>query len=397
MGDGLAIDGGSPVREALLPYGRQCLDEDDVAAVLAVLQSDWLTTGPKIDEFERAVADFVGAREAVVVSNGTAALHAAMAAADVGPGDEVIVPTLTFAATANCVVFRGGQPVFADVDPATLLIDLDDVGAKITAKTKAIIPVDFAGQACDYDALRSIAQRHELALVADACHSLGGGYRGRSVGSLAGLTALSFHPVKHITTGEGGMVTTDDSALAARMRTFRNHGITTDHRQRQAQGSWVYDMVELGFNYRMTDIQAALGVSQLRKLPEFIRQRQAIAKRYDEALSDRPEARPLGVKSEASHAYHLYVVQIDLGKLAADRARVFAALRAEGIGVNVHYRPVHLHPYYREHFGTQPGDCPVAEAAYERILSLPMFPSMSDSDVDDVIRAIEKVMGAYGR
>ena len=395
MGDGLAIDGGSPVREALLPYGRQCVDEDDVAAVLDVLRSDWLTTGPKIDEFESAVADFVGAKEAVAVSNGTAALHAAMTAAGVGPGDEVIVPAITFAASANCVVFRGGRPVFADVDANTLLLDLNDVEVRITAKTKAIIPVDFAGQACDYDALRAIAQRHNLALVADACHALGGEYKGRSAGSLADLSALSFHPVKHITTGEGGMVTTDDAPLAARMRTFRNHGITTDHRQRQTRGAWAYEMVELGFNYRMTDIQAALGISQLRKLPEFVRRRQAIAKRYDEALAGLPGVQPLEVGQEVSHAYHLYVVQIDFSLLTADRAQVFAALRAEGIGVNVHYVPVYWHPFYRERFGYGTGECPVAEEAYERLLTLPMFPAMTDDDVQDVVRALEKVVAAY--
>jgi perosamine synthetase len=392
MGARLAIDGGIPIRRTRLPYGRQWLDEDDIAAVVEVMRSDWLTTGPKVGEFEEAFSDFVGAEEAVAVSNGTAALHAAMHAIGIGPGDEVIVPPMTFAASANCVVSQGGTPVFADVDPDTLLLDPAQVEAKITPRTKAIIAVDYTGQPCDYDALRTTADQHGLALIADACHALGGSYKGRPVGSLADLSVFSFHPVKHITTGEGGMITTDDPELARRMRVFRNHGITTDHRQREAKGSWFYEMVDLGYNYRLTDLQCALGMSQLRKLPGWVARRQEIARRYDTAFAEMPVVQPLGVRDDVSHAYHLYVIRLDLTQLRVTRAEVFAALRAEGIGVNVHYIPVHLHPFYRERFGTRPGLCPVAEEAYERLLSLPVFPKMNNADVEDVILAVRKVL-----
>jgi len=275
----LAIDGGTPIRAEILPYGRQSLDDDDIAAVTNSLRSDWLTTGPTIDEFERAFAEFTGTTEAVAVNNGTAALHAAMFALDIKPGDEVIVPPMTFAASANCVVYQGGTPVFADVEAETLVIDPAKAEEKITSRTKAIVAVDYAGQPCDYDRLRAVADKHGLALIDDACHAVGGCYKGRPVGSLADLNTFSFHPVKHFTTGEGGMITGNDSRLAQRMRTFRNHGITTDHRQRAEAGGFSYEMVELGFNYRLTDFQCALGLSQLRKVPAFVQRRQEIAAR----------------------------------------------------------------------------------------------------------------------
>jgi perosamine synthetase len=393
----LAINGGQPVRDELLPYGHQWIDEEDINAVVRVLRSAWITTGPKVADFEQAFADYVDAREAVAVSSGTAGLHAAMFALEIGTGDEVIVPPMTFAATVNCVVFQGGTPVFVDVDPDTLLLDPDQVEAKITPRTKALIAVDYGGQPCDYDALWAIANRHGLAMVADACHALGGSYRGRLVGSLADLSAFSFHPVKHITTGEGGMVTTDDPDLAHRMRVFRNHGVTTDHRQREQQGSWSYEMLDLGYNYRLTDFQCALGISQLQKLPEWVARRQEIAPRYSAAFAVMPAVHPLSVREDASHAYHLYVIQLDLEELRATRRQIFAALRAEGIGVNVHYIPAHLHPFYRERFGTGPGICPVAEAAYERVITLPIFPTMSDKDIADVIAGVRKVLEVYKR
>jgi perosamine synthetase len=380
-----------------LPYGRQWLDEDDIAVVVEVLRSDWLTTGPKVHEFEEAFADFVGADDGVAVSSGTAALHATMYALGIGPGDEVIVPPITFPASANCVVYQGGTPVFADVDSDTLLIDPAQVEAKITPRTKAIIAVDYTGQPCDYDALQAIADLHNLFLVADACHALGAAYKGRSVGSLASMSAFSFHPVKHITTGEGGMITTDNSELAHRMRVFRNHGIATDHRQREQQGSWFYEMVDPGYNYRLTDVQCVLGLSQLRKLPEWVARRQEIARRYDEAFAGLPAVEPLGACKDVTHAYHLYMIRLDSKQLRVTRAEVFSALLAEGIGVNVHYIPVHLHPFYRERFGTGPGLCPVAEAAYERLITLPVFPRMTNEDVEDVIGAVRKVVKAYHR
>jgi len=391
----LALHGGIPVRKDLLPYGRQSIDETDTAAVLEVLRSHWLTTGPKVAEFEAAFCDLTKARHAVAVSSGTAALHAAIAALAIGPGDEVIVPPMTFAASANCVVYQGGTPVFADVDAETLLIDPAEVRAKITPRTKAIVAVDYAGQPCDYDLLREIAQRHHLAIVDDACHAIGGEYRGRPVGTLAHLNTFSLHPVKAMTTGEGGVITTDDAELATRMRTFRNHGIETDHRQREAQGSWFYEMVELGYNYRITDFQCALGLSQLRKVKDWVARRQEIAALYDEAFDSMTTVRPLQMREEVKHGYHLYMVRFVTGTLTANRQEIFAALRAEGIGVNVHYIPVHLHPFYRRKFGTRPGLCPVAEAAYEELVTLPIFPAMSDADVADVIQAVRKVTDCY--
>jgi len=379
----------------IIPYGHQSIDEKDVAAVCTALRSDWLTTGPKVTEFEKEFANYTGTKYAVAVSSGTAALHAAMFAIDIKPGDEVIIPAVTFASTANCVVFQGGTPVFADVDPDTLLIDPVQVEAKITPRTKAIIAVDYAGQPCDYDVLRDIVNKHNLTLIADACHALGGSYKGRPIGSLADLNVFSFHPVKPITTGEGGMITTNNPELSERMRIFRNHGITTDYHQREEQGSWFYEMADLGYNYRITDIQCALGLSQLRKLTAWVKRRQEIAQRYNIAFAELPTVQPLRVRADVSHAYHLYVIRLDLAQLRATRVEIFAALRAEGIGVNVHYIPVHLHPFYRKRFGTGPGMCPVAEKAYEEIITLPLYPSMSDSDVDDVITAVRKVVSAY--
>jgi perosamine synthetase len=376
----------------MLPYSRQSIDEDDIAAVVEVLRSDWLTTGPKVAEFERAFADCTGTREAVAVSSGTAALHAAMYALGIGRGDEVLVPAMTFAATANCVVFQGGTPVFVDVDAGTLLIDPAQVEARITPRTRAIVAVDYAGQPCPYKELAALAKRRGLALVADACHSLGGAYQERPVGALADLSAFSFHPVKPITTAEGGMITTDDAAMAKRMRLFRNHGITTDHREREAQGAFSYEMIDLGYNYRLCDLQCALGISQLHKLPAWVSRRQEIARRYDRAFREVPEFMPLAQRSGVKHAYHLYVVRLDQKGLGMSRAEAFRSLRATGIGVNVHYVPVHLHPFYRERFGTVPGLCPVAEAAYEQILSLPIFPRMLDRDVDQVLAALRQLV-----
>jgi perosamine synthetase len=376
----------------MIPYGRQSIDDEDIRAVVEVLRSDWLTTGPKVAEFEESVARYVSARFAVAVSSGTAALHSAMYALGIGPGHEVIVPAMTFAASANCVVYQGGTPIFVDVASDTLLIDPKEVERKITPRTKAIIAVDYAGQPCDYDALKEIAASHHLKLVADACHSLGATYQGRSVGSLADLSIFSFHPVKHITTGEGGMVTTDQEEYANRLRIFRNHGITSDHRQREAQGSWSYQMVDLGYNYRITDFQCALGMSQLQKLPRWLERRQEIARQYDEAFAGIKGIKPLAVKSGIGHAYHLYVVRVSQDETAIERGELFRSLRARGIGVNVHYIPVHLHPFYQKRFGTGCGLCPVAESAYEQILSLPMYPAMTDEEIAIVINALRSLI-----
>jgi len=390
----LAMDGGTPVREEMLAYGGQTIEEDDVKVVAETLRSEWLTTGPKVEGFEEEFADFVEAEEAVAVSNGTAALHATMHAIDIGPGDEVIVPAMTFVATANSVVFEEGTPVFADVDPETLLLDPESVERKITEDTSAIVGVDYMGQPCRYDALRAIADAHDLLLLDDACHAIGGSYKGGAVGSLGDLNTFSFHPVKNMTTGEGGMVTTDDPEAARRMREFRNHGITSTHHERAEEGSWFYEIPEVGYNYRLTDFQCALGMSQLERLPEWTERRREIAARYDEAFVALEGIEPLSMREDVTCAYHLYVVQLDLNQLGVGRRQVFDALRAEGIGVNVHYIPVHYHPFYRDNFDTTKGLCPQAEAAYERVLTLPVFPRMSDEDVEDVIVATEKVIRA---
>jgi perosamine synthetase len=390
----LAIDGGVPVRAKMLPYGHQCIGDDDVEAVIQVLRSDWLTTGPNVASFEEAFAAQVGAKHAVAVCNGTAALHAAVYAAGIGPGDEVIGPALTFAASANCVLYQGGTVVFADVRSDTLNLDPACVQAAITPHTRAIVTVDYAGQPSDLDELNALAARHDLKVIEDASHSLGATYRHRPVGRLAHLTTFSLHPVKHITTGEGGVITTDDSGLAARLRLFRNHGITTDHRQREMAGSWVYEMVDLGYNYRLTDFQCALGLSQLKKLSGWVARRREIAARYTAVFASLPEIEPPTVLPDREPAWHLYVIRLNLGRLRVGRAEIFKALRAENIGVNVHYIPVPWHPFYQK-LGYTKGQWPVAEAAYERLISLPIFPAMGDQDVADVIAACLRVIGAY--
>jgi len=372
----------------MIPYGKQSIDEDDIQAVVEVLRSDWLTTGRMVEKFELAVAEYVGAKCAVAVSSGTAALHAAMYSLGISPGDEVIVPPMTFVATANCIVYQGGTPVFADVDPYTLLINPAKIEEKITGRTKAIIAVDFAGQPCDYDSIRKITDKHRLALLADSCHASGAEYKGKKVGSLADMTVFSFHPVKHITTGEGGMVVTDDATFMERMKTFRNHGITSDFRKREEHGTWLYGMKDLGYNYRITDIQCALGVSQMKKLPAFLSRRREIAEIYDDAFNNSEEITPLAVRGKVRHAYHLYVIRIK----GVERSKVFTVLREKGIGVNVHYIPVHLHHFYNKRFGTGTGLCPVAENAYEEIISLPMFPGMSNVDINRVINVVKKAV-----
>ena len=346
----LAIEGGTPVRSTLLPYASPEIGDEEIAAVVEVLRSGWLTTGPKVGEFEAAFARQTSSQQAIAVSSGTAALHAIMHALGVGPGDEVIVPCLTFAATANCVAFVGAKPVFADVDTEALLVTPATVAACKSARTKAIVAVDFAGQPCDYSALRQLAADWNVSLVADACHSLGATYHGDRVGSLADLSAFSLHAVKHVAAGEGGVVTTNNPEWARRIRGFRNHGIDVDHRQRAAQGSWFYQMTELGYNYRLSDIQSALALVQLEKLPASLARRRAIVDRYDAAFADCPMVHPLRRADDRQSAHHLYVVRLDLQQLRVDRKQIFQALRAEGIGVNVHYVPVHLHPYYQQYW-----------------------------------------------
>ena len=396
----LAIHGGTPVREKLLPYGRQSLDDADVQAVVEVLKSDWLTTGPKVGEFEERFAEWVGARHAVTFSSGTAALHGAAFAAGLGPGDEAITTPMTFCATANCILYQGATPVFADVSPDTLNLDPREVAKKITSRessrTKAIIAVDYAGHPAALDELGELAKAHGAILIEDACHALGAEFRGKRVGGIADMTVFSFHPVKHLTTGEGGMVATNDARLAETLRRFRNHGISSEARQRQESGQWFYEMVLLGFNYRLTDIACALGLSQLERLDANLARRREIAAQYAEAFQDLSAIMVPAVRESVVPSWHLYPVRLKLEMLAAGRGEIFRALRAENIGVNVHYIPVPQHPYYRERFKSQSKEgYPVAEDAYERLISLPMFHSMAARDVEDAIHAVRKVLGHY--
>lgn len=390
-----AILGGLPVRETLLPYGRQSIDESDIQAVVETLRSDWLTAGPKVAEFEEAMAAWVDAKYAVSFSSGTAALHAAAFATGLQPGDEAITSPLTFAATANCVLYQGAKPVFADVLEDTLNLDPKQVAPRITAGTKAILPVDYAGHPADLDSILQLADRHGLVVIEDACHALGAEYRGRRVGSIAHMTVFSFHPVKHLTTGEGGMVTTDNPVFAETLRRFRNHGISSDARQRKRAGQWHYEMVLLGFNYRLTDIACALGLQQMKKLEANLARRRQIAAQYTSEFRSMTGVVAPVVRPDVNPAWHLYPIRLDLTKLSAGRGELFQALRAENIGVNVHYIPVHRHPYYRDRFGYKGGEFPVAEAAYERLISLPMFHGMSDNDVEDVVCAVRKVVTHY--
>ncbi len=372
----------------MIPYAKQSIDECDIEAVCEVLRSDYLTTGPMVSLFESAIARRVAMPHAVALSSGTAALHAALVAIGIGPGDEVIVPAITFVATANVVIYCGATPIFADVDPETLLLDPHDVEQKISPATRAIIAVDYAGQPADYPALRAIASRHELVLLADACHSLGAELDGVPVGALTDFTIFSFHPVKPITAGEGGMVLTRRASYAEQMMRFRSHGIDKDHNQRAALESWEYEMVELGYNYRLTDIQSALGLSQLKRLDEFTQRRGEIASRYVDGFSGCSGFSPLRVRGGVKHAYHLFVIKLDDIFDQSHRLALYKRLRAVGIGVNVHYRPVYLNHYYRAHVESEQGVCPVAEQSYQRILSLPIYPSMVDADIQFVIEQV---------
>jgi perosamine synthetase len=373
-----------------LPYGKQEISDADVKAVVEALCSGWLTTGPRVSQFETAFAGWCGAREGVAVNSGTAALHAAMRAIGIKPADEVIVPAITFAASANAALYEGGVPVFADVEADTMLIDPKAVESKITPKTKAIVAVDYAGQPADYDALRALARQHDLALIADACHAPGATYKGRRTGTLGDISCFSFHPVKHLTTCEGGMALTDDEEMAAHMRRFRNHGVDSDHRSREKSGTHAYDMRELGYNYRLPDIQCALGMVQLTRLKDWVAARQRLAALYDQILAGMNFVTPLKTHDDRSHARHIYVIKLVPG---IDRDWVFAKLRAEGIGANVHYAPVYLHSFYRQR-GYAVGIAPVAERVSSQLLTLPLFPAMTGDDVGRVVSALESAVAA---
>jgi UDP-4-amino-4,6-dideoxy-N-acetyl-beta-L-altrosamine transaminase len=393
--DKLAILGGKPTRNTYLSYGKQTVDESDIQAVVDVLKGDYLTTGPFVKEFEDKVANYVGAKYAVAVSNGTAALHMACFAAGIKEGDEVIVSPMTFAASANAVLYCGGTPIFADIDPVTYNIDPDRIEEKITDKTKAIIPVDFSGQSVDMDKIKVIADKHGLIIIEDAAHALGSEYKGRKIGSQADMVEFSFHPVKPITTAEGGIVTTDSEDLYKKMMIFRTHGITRDQEiLNENHGPWYYEQQHLGYNYRLTDVQSALGTSQMSKIDDFITRRREIVKQYNDAFKALKEiVTPFGAEYSNS-GWHIYVIKTKPELLTVTRKEIFEALQAEYIGVNVHYLPVYLHPYYRD-LGYAKGLCHNAEELYENMITLPLFPSMSNEDVNDVMVAVKKVIDYY--
>lgn len=372
----------------VIPYGKQWIQEDDIKAVVDVLRSDYITTGPKVEEFERVVAEYVGAKYAVAVSNGTAALHIACLAAGISPGDEVITTPITFAASANCILYCGGTPVFADIDPDTYNIEPDNIRKKVTPQTKALIPVHFAGQPCDMDAIHEIAKEYHLIVIEDGAHALGAEYKGRKIGALSDMTIFSFHPVKSITTGEGGMVITNDEKLYQKLRMFRGHGITRDIVQlKYNEGLWYYEQQLLGFNYRITDIQCALGISQMKKLDKFLKRRRALVYRYNEAFRNCEDIVIPYQREETDSGWHLYVIQV----LNHDRKQIFERLRENGIGVNVHYIPVYKHPYYREN-GYLEEYCGNAEEVYKHMISLPLYPLLTNEEQDIVVANVKRLI-----
>ena len=377
---------------SFIPYGRQCIDEEDIQAVVEVLRSDFITTGPKNEELEKSITEFTGAKYAVTVSSGTAALHAACFAAGIGPGDEVITSPMTFAASANCILYMGAKPVFADIDPKTYNIDPKEIERKITGRTKAIIPVHFTGQPCDMDEILKIAEKYGLTVIEDGAHALGATYKNRKIGTISSMTTFSYHPVKLVTTGEGGAVTTNDISLYNKLIMFRTHGITKDmEKMDNYEGLWFCEQQHLGFNYRLTDIQAALGISQMKKLGLFLEKRRSFADLYNKLLGDLDGVTVPYQVEYASSAWHIYIIKLNLSKLALGRREIFDQLRDRNIGVHVHYIPVYYHPYYRE-LGYEKGICPVAEELYEGIITLPLYPTMETADIYYIVDNLKDIL-----
>lgn len=393
----LAIDGGYPVRAEKIYYGRQWIDESDIQAVADTLRSDFITCGPKVDEFESELAAYTAAKYAVAVSNGTAALHCACMAAGIGPGDEVITTPLTFAASVNCALYCGARPVFADVDPDTYNIDPESIRAHITPKTKAVVAVDFTGQAVKHKEIRALCDEFHLVFIEDAAHAIATKYDGKPIGSLADMTCFSFHPVKTITGGEGGAVTTNSEEYYKKLMLVRTHGITHDEGEMEGaphEGPWYYEQIMLGYNYRLTDFQAALITSQMKKLDRFAARRKEITKMYNEAFAKIPGIILQKEIPESDTCRHLYIIRLDPDKLACTRREFFDALAAENVQCQIHYVPVYWFPYY-QHLGYQKGLCANAEEVYKGIISIPLYPKMSDQDAGDVIRAVRKVAVHY--
>lgn len=393
----LAIYGGYPVKAGKIYYGRQWIDEHDIEVVSEVLKSDFITCGPKVDELEQSLTKYTGAKYAVAVSNGTAALHCACIAAGVGSGDEVITTPITFAASANCALYCGARPVFADINPETYNIDPASIREHITEKTKAVVAVDFTGQVVEYEAIRAICDEYNLVFIEDAAHSLGTKYDGKQVGSLADMTTFSFHPVKTITGGEGGAVLTNNAEYHKKIVLAHAHGITHEEAWMEDtphEGPWYYEQIELGYNYRITDFQAALIISQMKKLDKFIARRKEIVQRYNEAFANIPEIIVQKEIPESDTCRHLYIIRLDLDKLNCTRREFFDAMSAENVQCQIHYVPVYWFPYYQQ-LGYKKGLCPKAEDVYKGIMSIPLYPRMTNQDVDDVIHAVSKVVEYY--
>lgn len=393
----LAIMGGEPIRDTKIFYGHQCVDENDISAVCEVLRGDYLTCGPNVTTMEETLKSYTGAKYAVAVSNGTAALHCACIAAGIGPGDEVITTPLTFAASANCVLYCGATPVFADIDLNTYNIDPVSIREHITDKTKAVVAVDFTGQVVCIKEIREICDEYNLVFIEDAAHSIGTKYDGKKVGTLADITTFSFHPVKTITGGEGGAVLTNIKEYYDKIVLAHTHGITHENEFMEDvphEGPWYYEQISLGYNYRITDFQAALITSQMKKLDSFVERRKDIVKRYNNAFADVPEIILQQEIPESDTCRHLYIIQLDLDRLACTRREFFDAMSAENVQCQIHYVPVYWFPYY-QHLGYEKGLCPIAEEVYKGIMSIPLYPAMSDYDVDSVIEAVKKVVMNY--
>lgn len=373
-----------------IPYGKQWIDNDDIEAVVEVLKSDYLTQGPKVEEFELAIANYCQAKYAVAFSSGTSALHGAYNALGTKQGDEVITTPLSFSATANGVVYCGGTPIFCDIKKETLNIDHVKIEEKINSKTKAIAIVDFAGQPCDFDTIKTIAQKHNLAIVEDAAHALGSEYNGKKVGSMADLTILSFHPVKTICSGEGGMVLTNNQDFYEKLKVFRHHGIV----KKPEGGPWYYEIEDIGYNYRLSDIHCALGLSQLKKIDKFVEKRREIVKKYQEAFMDMSEIILIKEDAFAKSAWHIYPIQFDLDKLKIGRKEIFEKLGEKGIKCQVHYVPIHYMPFYQKTYGYKKGDFPITEQYYERAITLPLFPKLTDEELNFVIESVKQIINA---
>ena len=392
----LASRGGAPVRRTPLPYALPLFGEEEKREILEALDSGWITTGPRVKKLEAELAEAVQARHVVCVDSCTAALHIALVTLDLKPGEEVITSPLTFCSTVNSIVHAGGTPVLADVEPDTLNLDPAHLRTAITPRTRAVLPVHYGGHPCEMDSILDLCRQHGLTVIEDAAHAVGATYKGRPVGSLGDMTCFSFYATKNITTAEGGALATDHEASAEKARLLMLHGMSKDAWKRYSSaGSWYYEVLLPGFKYNMTDLEAALGLHQLRKLPAFTRRRRELASRYDEAFREHPAIEIPAWRSQAEHVYHLYPIRLRLERLGIDRARFIEELKAENIATTVNFIPIHYHPYYRERLGLSRGALPVAEAAYERLISLPLYPRMTDADANDVIQAVSKVAAAF--